>query len=68
MNNAELMVRMLEDAGVRRAFGVPSGPVLPLIEAMRESSIDYVLTGSETTAGYMATMTGNLTGVPGVCI
>jgi acetolactate synthase-1/2/3 large subunit len=68
MNNAELIVRILEEAGVRWAFGVPSGPVLPLIEAMRGSRVDYVLTGSETSAGYMAAMAGNLTGAPGVCI
>ncbi len=52
MNNAELIVSMLEDAGVRWAFGVPSGPVLPLIEAMRNSRIEYVLTASETSAGF----------------
>ena len=68
MNNAELIVRMLEGAGVRWAFGVPSGPVLPLIEALRESRIAYVLTASETSAGFMATTVGAMTGVPGVCI
>ena len=68
MNNAELIVSMLEDAGVRWAFGVPSGPVLPLIEAMRNSRIEYVLTASETSAGFMATTVGAMTGVPGVCI
>jgi acetolactate synthase-1/2/3 large subunit len=68
MKNAALIVQMLEQAGVRWAFGVPSGPVLPLIEAMRESSIEYVLTASETSAGYMAAVVGCLTGVPGVCI
>ena len=59
---------MLEDAGVRWAFGVPSGPVLPLIEALSHSRIEYVLTASETSAGFMATTVGAMTGVPGVCI
>jgi acetolactate synthase-1/2/3 large subunit len=68
MTNADLIVEMLRRAGIRRAFGVPSGPVLPLIEAMRGGGIDYILTASETTAGYMAAVTGQLTGVPGVCI
>lgn len=67
-NNAELMVEMLRDAGVRWAFGVPSGPVLPLIEAMRGSGIEYVLTANETSAGFMAQTIGAMTGVPGVCI
>ena len=68
MNNAELMVRMLEEAGVRWVFGVPSGPVLPLIEALRKSPIQYVLTVSESSAGFMAETVGRLTGVPGVCV
>lgn len=68
MKNAELIVRTLEQAGVRWAFGIPSGPVLPLIEALRTSSIQYVLTANETSAGFMASTVGALTGIPGVCV
>ncbi len=68
MNNVELIARMLEHAGVRWVFGVPSGPVLPLIEALRHSAIDYVLCASETSAGFMATAVGQLTGKPGVAV
>ena len=69
MNNVELTVRMLERAGVRYVFGVPSGPVLPLIEAIRQSDrVRYVLTASETSAGFMAEAVGRITGMPGVCV
>lgn len=68
MSNSEAIVRALERAGVRWVFGVPSGPVLPLIEALRRSSIDFVLTASETSAGFMATAVGYLTGIPGLCV
>jgi acetolactate synthase-1/2/3 large subunit len=68
MNNSDLMVRALEQAGVRWVFGVPSGPVLPLIESLRRSSIEFVLTASETSAGFMASTVGYLTGIPGVCV
>ena len=68
MNNSEAIVRALEQAGVRWVFGVPSGPVLPLIEALRRSALDFVLTASETSAGFMATVVGYLTGIPGVCV
>ncbi len=68
MNNVELLVRTLEKAGVRWVFGVPSGPVLPLIEALRESPIEFVLTVSETSAGFMAATVGALTGIPGTCV
>ncbi len=68
MKNAELIVRILEQAGVHFVFGVPSGPVLPLIEALRRSSVSFVLTASETSAGFMAATAGYLSGVPGVCV
>jgi len=68
MNNSELIARMLEQAGVRWVFGVPSGPVLPLIDALRKSSVQFVLTASETSAAFMASAVGYLTGVPGVCV
>jgi acetolactate synthase I/II/III large subunit len=68
MNNSDLLARMLERAGVRWVFGIPSGPVLPLIESLRQSSIRFILTASETSAGFMASTVGYLTGVPGVCV
>jgi acetolactate synthase-1/2/3 large subunit len=68
MNGAEVLVRRLADAGVRWVFGIPSGPVLPLIEALRQSEVRFVLTTSETSAGFMAATVGHLTGVPGVCV
>src|ERR1044071_1636109 len=67
MTTAELLARMLAEAGVRWVFGIPSGPVLPLIEALRNTSVEFVLTASETSAGFMAATVGQLTGIPGVC-
>ena len=68
MKNSDLLVRLLEEAGVRWVFGVPSGPVLPFIESLRRSSVQFILTCSETSAGFMATTVGYLTGIPGVCV
>src|SRR5215831_5336662 len=68
MKNVDLIVRVLEQAGVRWVFGIPSGPVLPLIEALRQSPVEFVLTASETSAAFMAATVGYLTGVPGVCV
>ena len=67
MTNVEAMVRVLQQAGVRWVFGIPSGPVLPLIDALRRSPVEFVLTASETSAGFMAAAVGQLTGVPGAC-
>ncbi len=68
MKNSDLLVRLLEEAGVRWVFGVPSGPVLPFIESLRRSSVQFILTCSETSAGFMATTVGTLTRIPGVCV
>jgi len=68
MNNADLIVATLKSAGIARGFGVPSGNVLPLMEAMRQGGLDFVLTAHEGSAGFAADVTGRLAGAPGLCI
>lgn len=68
MNNADLIVATLKSAGIARGFGIPSGNVLPLMEAMRRGGLDFVLTAHEGSAGFAADVTGRLTGAPGLCI
>ncbi|MGH6674447.1 MAG: thiamine pyrophosphate-binding protein [Xanthobacteraceae bacterium] len=68
MNNADLIVATLKAAGIARGFGIPSGNVLPLMEAMRKGGLDFVLTAHEGSAGFAADVTGRLTGTPGLCI
>lgn len=68
MNNADLIVRILKAAGITRGFGVPSGNVLPLMEAMRTGGVDFVLTAHEGSAGFAADVTARMTGKPGLCI
>ncbi len=68
MNNADLIVKILKTAGVTHGFGVPSGNVLPLMEAMRTGGIEFVLTAHEGSAGFAADVTARMTGKPGLCI
>ena len=68
MNGAELLVAALENEGVRRIFGVPGEENLDVVEALRRSSIELVLTRHEQAAAFMAATHGRLTGKPGVCI
>ena len=68
MKNVDLIAQELEKAGVKWVFGVPSGPVLPFIDALERTSVSYVLTASETSAGFMASVVGIMSGIPGVCI
>ena len=68
MNNADLIVAILKAAGIERGFGIPSGNVLPLMEAMRAGGVEFVLTAHEGSAGFAADVTGRMTAVPGLCI
>jgi acetolactate synthase-1/2/3 large subunit len=68
MNNADLIVATLKAAGIAHGFGIPSGNVLPLMEAMRKGGVEFVLTAHEGSAGFAADVTGRLTGAPGFCI
>ena len=68
MNGAELLVAALENEGVRRIFGVPGEENLDVVEALRRSKIELVLTRHEQAAAFMAATHGRLTGRPGVCI
>src|SRR6202044_121011 len=68
MNGAELMVSALENEGVRRIFGVPGEENLDVVESLRTSRIELVLTRHEQAAAFMAATHGRLTGKPGVCI
>jgi acetolactate synthase-1/2/3 large subunit len=68
MNNADLIIATLRKARIRHGFGIPSGNVLPLIDAMRRGGIDFVLTAHEGSAGFAAEVAGRMTGVPGLCI
>jgi acetolactate synthase-1/2/3 large subunit len=67
-SNADLVVAMLQQAGISCGFGIPSGNVLPLLEAMRAKGMRFVLTAHEGSAGFAADVMGRMTGRPGLCI
>lgn len=64
---AEQLVKSLQALGVTHVFGIPGGPSIPYLEAMRSHGIEFVLVANEQSAGMMADVFGRLTGVPGVC-
>ena len=68
MNNAELIVQILKKVGTTYGFGIPSGNVLPLMEAMRLHDLPFVLTAHEGSAGFAADVMGRMLEVPGLCI
>ena len=65
---SDLLVAALASEGVERVFGVPGEENLDVIESLRQSSIELVLTRHEQAAAFMAATHGRLTGRAGVCI
>jgi acetolactate synthase I/II/III large subunit len=65
---SDLFVAALENEGVDRIFGVPGEENLDVVESLRRSSIELVVTRHEQSAAFMAATYGRLTGRPGVCI
>jgi acetolactate synthase I/II/III large subunit len=68
MKASDLLVRALENEGVQYIFGIPGEENLDLLESLRTSSIQLVLTRHEQAAGFMAATYGRLTGKTGVCL
>ena len=68
MNNADLIVATVKAAGIKHGFGIPSGNVIPLMEAMRSGGVEFILTAHEGSAGFAADVFARMTGVPGLAI
>ena len=65
---SDLLVAALENEGVERVFGVPGEENLDVVESLRNSSIELILTRHEQGAAFMAATYGRLTGKSGVCM
>ena len=65
---SDLLVAALENEGVTQIFGVPGEENLDVVESLRNSKIELIVTRHEQTAAFLAATYGRLTGKPGVCI
>ncbi|OKH12485.1 acetolactate synthase large subunit [[Limnothrix rosea] IAM M-220] len=68
MNTAELLVKCLENEGVEYIFGLPGEENLHILEALKDSSIQFITVRHEQGAAFMADVYGRLTGKAGVCL
>lgn len=68
LNTAELLVKCLENEGVEYIFGLPGEENLHILEALKDSSIQFITTRHEQGAAFMADVYGRLTGKAGVCL
>ncbi|MBI5643197.1 MAG: acetolactate synthase large subunit, partial [Deltaproteobacteria bacterium] len=65
---ADLFVECLVKEGVEYIFGIPGEESLTLLEAIRKSSIRFIVTRHEQAAAFMAATYGRLTGRAGVVL
>jgi acetolactate synthase-1/2/3 large subunit len=68
LTGAAIIIRTLEREGVRLVAGIPGGALLPLYEALGQSTlIRHVLARHEQAAGFIAQGMARITGKPAVC-
>jgi len=66
---AEMLVKCLENEGVKYVFGIPGEENLEIVKALHESQkITFIPTRHEQGAAFMADVYGRLTGKAGVCL
>lgn len=69
LTGAQLIVRLLEQQGIRLVTGIPGGPALPLYDALAQSTqIRHVLARHEQGAGFIAQGMARVSGRAAVCL
>ena len=68
MNTAEALVKLLENDGVKHIFGHPGEQILPFYKALKDSSIEHILTRHEQGAVHAADAYARSSGNYGLCI
>ena len=68
MNTAEALIRLLEEDGVKHIFGHPGEQILPFYKALKDSSIEHILTRHEQGAVHAADAYARSSGNYGLCI
>jgi acetolactate synthase-1/2/3 large subunit len=64
---AKLIVKCLENEGVKYVFGIPGEENIHFIDALDSSSIRFILVRHEQSGSFMADMYGRITGTAGIC-
>ena len=66
-SGGQLVVDALQVHGVEFIFGVPGESYLPVLDALHDSPIRFIINRQEGGAAFMADAYGKLTGRPGIC-
>jgi acetolactate synthase-1/2/3 large subunit len=68
VTGAQALVRTLEDVGVRHIFGYPGGAIMPVYDALIESSLIHLLCRHEQGCALAADGYARVSGEVGVCL
>ncbi|MEM8849926.1 MAG: thiamine pyrophosphate-binding protein [Pseudomonadota bacterium] len=68
IRSADLLAHRLYHAGCRRAFGMPGGEVLTLVDALEAAGIEFILCHHENAAGFMAEGAHHVDGAPAILV
>ena len=66
-SGGQIVVDALKVHGVDTIFGVPGESYLPVLDALHDSDIRFIINRQEGGAAFMAEAYGKLTGTPGIC-
>ncbi|WMW23013.1 thiamine pyrophosphate-binding protein [Methanolobus mangrovi] len=68
MNGAEILVKSLEDLGVKQIFGYTGAAILPVFHALQQSDIEIVINANEQASAFSAAGYSRSSGEVGVAI
>jgi len=68
MKAAEVFIKCLENEGIDYVYGIPGEENLDIMDAILDSSIQFITTRHEQGAAFMADVYGRVTGKAGVCM
>jgi acetolactate synthase-1/2/3 large subunit len=65
---ADILLDTIYKNGVDKMFGLPGGAIIPIMDAVKDHPIDFILTRHEQGASHMADGYARATGMPGVIL
>ena len=68
LTGAQIVIKLLERQGITTVAGIPGGSILPIYDALYNSSINHILVRQEQSGGFIAQGIARSTGLPAVCL
>ena len=68
MRGADAVIKLIADQGITTIFGYPGGAIMPIYDAIYDSSIEHLLCRHEQGAGFAAIGYARASGKTGVCL